>query len=628
MCGIIGWVGEEIIDENKFLSGLQTLKRRGPDLQAYTRTDGALLGHSRLSILDLSPAGNQPMRSGSLIMVYNGEIFNYKEIAGEIIKIRPDVRFTSTGDAEVLLKAYETWGEECVEKLNGFFAFAVYDEQKKTLFAARDYFGIKPFWYVNDERGIFFASEAKAIFAAGYRFELNPVSVYHYFQLNYVPPDTSIWHGVDKLPPGTKLHWKKSKLEVKKYIPKTSSPKLAFANPQKYEEHVENVKLLVDEAVRIRLVSDVPLGVFLSGGIDSSLVATVASQYVNQLQTFSIGFDDPLFDETQYAELVANRIKSSHNTFVLSFDELSESVWGLLEYLDEPFADSSAINTYILSQRVGKYVKVALSGDGADELFGGYMKHVGEAKAREKSMLNYILRLISPILVKLPSSRNSSLGRKIWQIQKYAEGLHLSFAERYWRWASVQDDDFLQNLLKIIPTPELLTKTRMQYLEGISRNGDMNDVLNADMYLVLSGDMLTKVDMTSMAHSLEVRPPFLDSNLTNYVRNLKPGYKILGKERKKILRDAFKESLPKELYYRPKQGFEVPLRKLFVGPLKTYIESEIVNRKRIESNGLFRYPPIELLWKRIQLGENTKDDWTLWALIVFTQCLKKYGNYA
>ncbi len=624
MCGIVGWVGPGKFDSEKFEAGLKTLSRRGPDLQAMKKMDGAILGHTRLAILDLSPAGNQPMTVGELTLVYNGEIFNYPQIAEEIRRIRPEIQFQSTGDAEVLLRAYETWGAKCVEKFNGFFAFAIYNQTTQELFAARDPHGIKPFWYVHDERGFFFASEAKALFAAGYRFDLNPVSVYHFFQLNYVPPDTSIWNGVYKLLPGYSLTLEKNTLKLAPYPPTLPYPELPHPHATTYPQIQENVKALVENAVKIRLISDVPLGVFLSGGIDSSIVGAMAAKHQPELLTFSIGFDDPLFDETYYAELVAKHIGSRHTTFKLSFEDLAQSVNGLLDYLDEPFADSSAINTYILSERVSKHVKVALSGDGADELFGGYMKHVGEANVREKSMLNLFIRGLYPLIKHIPSHRNSVMARKIWQIKKYAEGMLLSPQERYWRWASVQDDDFLRSMIKTIPHKELLNKARSVYLERIDKYNDMNGVLSADMYLVLTGDMLTKVDMTSMAHSLEVRPPFLDIHLTDYVEKLPAEMKIKGSDRKRVLRDAFRKYLPEELYTRPKQGFEVPLRKLFIGPLKNYIEKEIVNREKIESSGLFRYPPIERLWNSVKSGGNTKEDWTLWALIVFIHCTNKY----
>ncbi|MDW8334489.1 MAG: asparagine synthase (glutamine-hydrolyzing), partial [Bacteroidia bacterium] len=341
MCGIIGWVGRENFDEKKFWSGLRTLSRRGPDRQAVVTANGAILGHARLSILDLSPAADQPMRIGPLILVYNGEVFNYKEIAAEIQRIRPEVRFQSTGDAEVVLRAYETWGKTCVEKFNGFFAFAIYDENSKTLFAARDSFGIKPFWYVHDEKGFFFASEAKALFGAGYNFEMNPISVYHYFQLNYVPPDTTLWYGAYKLLPGKRLLLRNNQLNIESYIPAASPPGLPHPQPSTYLHHQENIFFLIENAVKIRLISDVPLGVFLSGGTDSSIIAAMAARHKPDLMTFSIGFDDPLFDETHYAELTAKFIGSNHTSFKLSFEDLAQGASELLDYLDEPFADAS-----------------------------------------------------------------------------------------------------------------------------------------------------------------------------------------------------------------------------------------------------------------------------------------------
>jgi len=314
---------------------------------------------------------------------------------------------------------------------------------------------------------------------------------------------------------------------------------------------------------------------------------------------------------------------TNHTVFTVTDDDLFAHYQDVLDYLVEPFSDPSALNFYILSQKVRQEVTVALSGDGADELFGGYSKHYGEFRARSKTPVNSLLKTGRPLLGALPSSRNSKFGRKVWQLQKYAQGLGLDLPERYWRWCSVQRVEEVDRMLTLSVSPSDREALRLEFLHLIHPGADMNDVLHADMRLTLVGDMLQKVDAMSMANSLEVRVPFLDHHVVEYAFGLPASYKLTQQMRKRILQDAARPLLPPMLYNRPKQGFEVPLRGWFLGPLRSYIEQDLLNRDRLEAQGIFRYEGLDRLWQTIVRGDNAKEDWTLWAVIAFQNSYQK-----
>jgi asparagine synthase (glutamine-hydrolysing) len=622
MCGIVGGFhfkpGGDAMPA--YQAAVQTLALRGPDGQRVRHLPPAYLGHARLSILDLSQAAFQPMAdpSGRYHIVFNGEVFNFKELAAEVRQA--GVTLHTTSDTEILLHLLIRHGAAALNKLNGFFALAFYDSQTQTLLLARDRYGVKPLYTYTDGDKFWFASELKALFALGLPRTLNETAVASYFALNYLPPHTSIIAGVQPLAPA---HYQVvsadgAQAPVRYYA--INQP-AAYETPTEagYAAAQKTLANLLEDAVRIRLVADVPVGVFLSGGIDSSVVTALAARHKQSLHTYSIGFDDKLYDETDYAELVAKQFGTQHTVFRLSFDEIAGHLQHMLAYVDEPFADASAINYYILSKYVRRHVTVALGGDGADELLAGYAKHHGELLARSPNAVNAMLKLAGPVLQALPANRNSSLLRKVWQVQKYARGLALPAAERYLQWARVLQDDALGGLLQprfVAATPALL--------QGLHVNTDFNDVLRADFALVLPGDMLTKVDRMSMANSLEVRTPFLDYRVVDFAFGLPSAYKINRGMRKRILQDAFRSVLPPQLYNRPKQGFEVPVRGLMLSALRQSIEQLVLDESFIRAQGIFRYQGLQQLWQTVQQGRNGKDDWTLWAVVVFQNWWQRY----
>ncbi len=637
MCGITGICAFNEIGRFSMINlskANDTLEKRGPNYADTFISHYVGLGHRRLSILDTSPLGNQPMQSENkrFTIVFNGEIFNYpllkKALEGK------GHTFISQTDTEVLLKLYELEGENCLQKLNGFFAMAIFDAQENTVFLARDRFGVKPLLYSIDEDKIIFASEIKALLAFGIEKHLDYQSLNAYLQLNYIPAPHTIFEGVKKVKEGHYIFIKNGKIEEKQFyqIP-TNGINHQEYTALSYESQQKKLAELLENAVQRRLISDVPLGSFLSGGIDSSIVAGLASRHTEHLSTFSVGYkDEPFFDETKYANLVAKHFKTNHTVFSLSNDDLYKHLDEILDYLDEPFADSSAIAVYILSKRTRKKVTVALSGDGADEIFGGYNKHQAEFKIRENSFLAQMVNNLSGLWDKLPKSRNSFLGNKIRQFARFAEGAKLTPKERYWRWASFATEEDAKKILSENSQNELnsvdLGDRKKEILSFLQDNHTQTEYLNeflyTDMKLVLPNDMLTKVDMMSMANGLEVRTPFLDYEVVNFAFTLPVSSKITGKIKKKIVQDTFRNILPKELYNRPKQGFEVPLLKWFQTELKSKITDDLLSDTFVEQQGIFDVSEVRKLKEKL-FSDNPEDSHArIWGVIVFQTWWKKY----
>lgn len=626
MCGILGWVTPSAIvpDTGKLevvQAALQTLRSRGPDAQVAHALPGALMGHARLSILDLREVANQPMPdpTGRFWLVFNGEIFNYRELKSRLEASGHS--FTTTGDSEVLLRHLIVHGHAGLADLNGFFALALYDTQTQSLLLARDRYGIKPLVYTHDENGVRFASEAKALLAMGHQTRFAREHLALYFQLNFLPPGASFLEGVQEVLPGTFLKVQTGRPEVSQPYYQLPTP-ASTAEVPSYETAQGQLVDLLRDSVSLRMISDVPLGVFLSGGIDSSVIATLAAEQTDHLHTFSIGFEEKIWDETHYAELVAKRIGSTHTVFRLSAEDLYAHLDGVLDYLSEPFADASALNVYILSKETRKHVTVALSGDGADELLGGYSRHVGEGVARKFAALSPLASLAGPLLGLLPDGRNSRLGRKVYQLRRLLRALKPA-GPRYQVLTEVLGVPGLRKLLRQ-PDLRTLSETWAPLMAERTSLPDMNGFLRADILWVLPGDMLTKVDRMSMAHSLEVRPPFLDYRVVDFASRLPAHYKLQGHARKRILQDAFRGLLPDELYNRPKQGFEVPLTRWFQTAMRHRIETEFLSRAYIEEQGLFHYAYLKRLWEQILADRGGKADMTLWAFIVFQHWYRRH----
>ena len=634
MCGIVGVYAfkKEVTNFNTHIEqAINLLSKRGPDSHGQFIHRQVGLGHARLSIIDTSDFASQPMHdiTGRYVIVYNGEIYNFKELRLHLTK--KDVKFNSDSDTEVLLNLYIEEGPDFLEMVNGFFAFAIYDKIENTLFIARDRLGIKPLLIYQDEEKIILASEMKAIMAFPIIKTLDFSSLHFYLQLNYIPAPSTVFKHVKKVKAGSYLIIKENNITENTFytIPKPISHAV---NVPTYSQAKIKLHEMLEGSVKKRLISDVPLGAFLSGGIDSSIIVALASRFTNKLNTFSIGYaDEPYFDETKYAHLVSKKFNTNHTTFSLTNSDLYKHLFDILDYIDEPFGDSSAIAVYILSKHTRQKVTVALSGDGADELLAGYNKHLAEYKARKNNILNWIIKLNQPLLNYLPKSRNTSIGNLFRQLHRFAEGLSLSHSDRYWRWcAFVNEDDSLKMFNHTVRNSQFNTldylDRKKDILKYLNETESLNDNLYADVHLVLQNDMLTKVDMMSMANSLEVRVPFLDHELVEYLFQLPVDYKIGKGFRKKILKDTFKEILPHELYSRPKHGFEVPLLKWFRNELKDLIDKDLLSDKFIEEQGIFDVGRIQFLKNKLFSNNPEEVHAQIWGLIVFQYWWKKYIN--
>jgi len=630
MCGISGAFA--FTDNGKAaLHTLQkandTLLKRGPDSGSLFSTENVALGHRRLSIIDVSCAGDQPMTTpdGRFTIVFNGEIFNYKELKSRLSSTEQG-SLRSTSDTEVFLFLYARLKEAVFPLLRGFFAAAIYDRDEESVMLVRDRFGKKPLLYYTDEDHFCFASEMKALLSLGIKREMNWALLPIYLQLNYIPQPHSILQGVKKVPQGHFLKVSKEGVSLTPYYTLSLHPEKYSA--LSYDEAKEGLVNLMDEAVRLRLIADVPLGAFLSGGIDSSVVVALASRHTQHLKTFSIGYkDNAFFDETRYAKLVAERYKTDHTVFSLSNNDFLEHVHAVLDYIDEPFADSSAIPVYILSYYTRKHVTVALSGDGGDEVFAGYNKHGAEWRMRQGGLLNGLVKAGYPLLSLLPKSRNNPLTNKFRQLHRFSAGGRLTAADRYWQWASFNTQQQAMNLLH----PNIKKQVSKSVIEGIQASStgqikgqDYNEVLLADMNLVLLSDMLIKVDLMSMANSLEIRSPFLDSEVVEFAFGLPSEYKVDGSMKKRIVQDAFRNLLPEELYNRPKQGFEIPLLGWFRKELWSLINDDLLEDNFVKEQGVFDVTAIQQLKKQLHSSNPGDSHATIWALVVFQHWWKRY----
>jgi len=606
MCGITGIIGKRVVSEeilNRISLATNSLKHRGPNNSETTFGNSWALGHTRLSVIDPGPEANQPMQSsdGNLIIVFNGEIYNHLALRLELQA--NGVAFKTNSDTETLLEAFAFYGKEVLSKLNGFFAFCIYNRQLDEFFLARDRYGIKPLLIGVHDDFISFGSEMKAVMSFPVSQELDYEALGTYLQYSYIPAPRSIYKNVSKILPGQMLTITNTRTLIFDFYYEIKKNNLG--TNLNFENAARTVKELTFNSVEKRLIADVPLGCFLSGGVDSSIIAWCANQ-VKPIDTFSIGFKNhSFFDESNYAKQVARHIGTNHYEIEISDDDLLDSLMSVERNMDEPFADSSAIAVNALSKFTREHVTVALSGDGADELFSGYNKHEALFKSMDTSFSNSLIKITSPFHSMLNGSRESATANFIRKVQKYKQGLTLNLTDRYGLWAKFTSTEQAEKLYKNfgeIPFNELIHNIE-----------DFNDILLNDFNLVLQNDMLRKVDSMSMSHSLEVRTPFLDHHLVDFVFSLDANFKINKKGKKLLLKEAFKKEIPSNIMARKKHGFEVPLVSWYQGPLESKIQKYVLNKNLIHDQGIFSFEEIKHLFAR---GISTNRD-TIWALLQF-----------
>jgi asparagine synthase (glutamine-hydrolysing) len=608
MCGIAGIVSLEgrPVFERELQDMCAAIAHRGPDDEGFYFHPGVGLGMRRLSIIDLD-SGRQPVSNedGSVWVVFNGEIYNFQELRQEM-EGRGHV-FSTRSDTETIVHLYEEYGTQCVNHLRGMFAFALWDERRGQLLLARDRLGIKPLYYAEIGGRFLFASELKSLLQLPeVGRNLNWSAVSHLFSFLSTPPAEAIIDGVHKLEPGRLLTVSPGRaLAIERYWDLTFDPD--YGHEEKY--FVERVRALLEESVRLHMVSDVPLGAFLSGGIDSSaIVATAARLTDAPLKTFSIGFSEPEYNELEYARVVADNFKTDHHELTLgpdALDQLEDLAW----HLDEPFGDSSAIPTYMVSKLASRSVKVALSGDGGDELFAGYDKYVVEQRERTYRPLPTPVRsVLGAIGRAMPDGMRG---------RNYLRHRALTGAERYLDACTLFRRDDMRKLFRP-DVFELLApfepwRAKAAYMESGNRHW-LSSLQGLDVMNYLPLDILTKVDRMSMAHSIETRVPLLDHKLVEFAATIPPEMNVRGGTTKYVLKQAMKGILPERIINRPKKGFAVPLAYWFRGKLGSYVRDLLLGETAAR-RGFFNAPYIEDLVAQHERGRNL--DLQLWTLISF-----------
>jgi asparagine synthase (glutamine-hydrolysing) len=590
---------------------------RGPDEEGIHIEPGLGLGHRRLSIIDLS-TGQQPLfnEDNSVVVVYNGEIYNFVELTTEL-RDRGHI-FRTRSDTEVIVHAWEEWGENCVKRFRGMFAFAVWDVNKETLFLARDRLGIKPLYYAALPNGqVIFASELKALLVhPDLPREISPPAVEDYFAYGYVPDPRAILSHVRKLPPAHTLILHRSRpLGVPREYWDVPFEPLSITEEEVRREIIERLR----EAVKIRLISEVPLGAFLSGGVDSSaVVSMMASLSTEPVNTCSISFGDPQFDEAQFASDVARRYRTNHHVEQAEPDDF-ELVDRLANLYDEPYADSSAMPTYRVCQLARKRVTVALSGDGGDENFAGYRRyrwHLYEEHVRSilpRSIRSPLFGLLGAIYPK------ADWAPKIFRAKSTLQALARNTLEGYFHSVSTVPDHLRCRLFSTAFQRKLGGYHAIDVLRSHYRRAPTDHPLSRVQYLdmktYLPGDILTKVDRASMAHSLEVRVPLLDHKLVEWISGIAPGLKLNGGESKYIFKSALHPYLPDTILYRSKMGFAVPLATWFRGPLRQRVRQAVLDSSLADSE-FFDHAFLERLVHQHETG--IRDHSTvLWSLLMF-----------
>jgi asparagine synthase (glutamine-hydrolysing) len=628
LCGVAGIVDSsgKPVPESMLRSMAGRMVHRGPDDEGYYRNKRAKgedsgqvsagLAFRRLSIIDLQ-GGHQPLanETGSCWLVFNGEVYNFRQLRAELEKLGH--RFKTRTDSETILHAYESYGfRGTLERLRGMFAFALWDNERESLFLARDRLGQKPMVYFEGEGRLVFASELAALLEdKRIARETDWQAVYHYLTYMCVPSPLTAFRGVRKLPPAHYLEFRKGETRLERYWELEYRPKLQISRA----EACEQLRDHLCEAVRLRLISDVPLGAFLSGGIDSSSVVAAMSRVgTGKVKTFSIGFDEKKFNELPYARQVAERYGTEHQEFMVSPQAL-EVLPLLVEHYGEPYADSSAIPTYYLSRMTRDHVTVALNGDGGDESFTGYQRHFANRLAERYQMLPAALRGSIKAGVRVLQTRGVERTNPLARIYRFADAASLERPERYLRWVGFFGEEDKRELLTDRVTDQLETTDSHCFMKELFDKGRELDGadsgLLADANFYLPNDLLVKVDIATMAVSLEGRSPFLDHKMMEFAARLPSGYKLRGTRLKAILKEAMAPWLPQTVLKKPKWGFAVPIGQWFRGEMHDFLCDHLLGDSA-RTRDIFRPDRVERLIKTHMDGSRDIAH-HLWILLMF-----------
>jgi asparagine synthase (glutamine-hydrolysing) len=626
MCGITGWVNLEQSNsknhsEVALHSMCERIVHRGPDSEGIWMDDTVALGMRRLSIIDLK-TGDQPVYSEdkSVIAMVNGELYNFREVRADLEK--RGHKFVTQTDVEIVPHLYQIYGDDFVDHINGMFAISLWDAQKKKLILARDRFGEKPLYYGVFDGKLIYASEPKALHAhPAVTAELDLDAMRHYLSYDYVPAPHSIYKGIYKLPAAHILTVENGQVRTRRYWNLTwqKPAREQGRNGNGFGEKASELRDLLSDAVRMRLVADVPLGILLSGGIDSSTVAAFATQHATEtVKTFSIGFSEDSFDETRYARQVAAFLGTDHHEEILSVEKAGDLISEIGGWLDEPVSDGSLIPTYLLARFVRKHVTVALGGDGGDELFAGYPMYYGHKVAKMYSSVPSFLRsgLIEPIVNRLAvSTRNLSFE---YRAKRFVRSSKYDLVTRHHSWFGSFSVDEQNALLTPVVREQTLGDIyadARELLELCDATTEIERMQYLDINYYMAEDILTKVDRASMAVSLETRAPFLDPRVGQFAASLPLEYKLRGSKGKYILKKAVEPLLPREILHRSKKGFGIPVADWLKGRLNPLMH-DLLAPARLKDQGLFEPEHVQTLIAEHEKGIASHHK-QLWTLLVF-----------
>ncbi len=617
MCGITGVLHfdkERKADQSIIKNMTDVISYRGPDGEGYYLHNNLALGHRRLSIIDLS-TGDQPMFSEDrkLVLIFNGEIYNYIELKEELKKL--GYFFITTSDSEVIIKAYQHWGIDCQNKFNGMWSFALWDENKQLLLLSRDRIGEKPLHYAVFDNSLIFGSEIKSILAFGIPKIPNLELLEIYLSLSYIPAPFTFYKDIHKLKPGHCLLIQNRELKEYQYwdLPEIDENNMV-SEKKKVFENFEN---LFTDSVKIRMRSDVPYGAFLSGGLDSSSIVALMSEISSfPIETFTIGFKERSFDERHLANLVANRFKTNHHEYIVEPETFNESLNNIAFHYDEPFGDSSAIPTGHVSKFAASKVKMVLTGDGGDEVLSGYTIYQGEKFASQyKKLPNWAQTAIPSILSVISRPVTGNLRFKLNRIEDVCKSSTLDFNTRYLAKAACIELSTIKKLVKneqVYPVEDFL----VDFMKNCTYKDSFYKLMYLNNKLSLPDDMLVKVDRMSMAHSLETRTPFLDFRLIEYMTHVHKDIKMKKYERKTVLRETLGKKLPGALLTAPKKGFGIPIRQWFKGDSFSERLNNLNNFSHLEN---------KIVHEITQMNNSGKKDYGnfIWMLMILKKKLEE-----
>jgi asparagine synthase (glutamine-hydrolysing) len=627
MCGIAGIMdlrGRRELEESLVRRMNRVQAHRGPDEEGVHLEPGIALGHQRLSIIDLS-TGQQPLfnEDGTVAVIFNGEIYNFQSLVTELAALGHTFRTRS--DTEVIVHAWEQWGEDCVTRFRGMFAFALWDRNQECLFMARDRLGVKPLFYGELPGGLFqFGSELKSLLQhPSFDREIDVPAVEEYFALGYVAEPRTIYKTARKLPPGAHLTVRRNRPVPEPQI--YWDVEFTTDNPISLDDAIAELHSRLRESVRLRMIADVPLGAFLSGGVDSStVVANMAELSAAPVNTCSISFDDPAYNESEFAQMAAERFSTNHFVRTVATDDF-DLLDTLAGFYDEPYADSSAIPTYRVCELARQRVKVALSGDGGDEVFGGYRRY-------QFHLMEERFRALLPLPVRRPifgflgwAYPKADWAPRMFRAKTTFESLARDSVQAYFHSVSILSDAMRSALYSPRVKEQLSGYSALEVFRRHAAAARTDDALALiqyiDMKTYLVGDINTKVDRASMAHSLEVREPLMDHPLVEWIASLPSRLKQRQGEGKFLLKKAMEQKLPREILYREKMGFAVPLRRWFRGPLAKRVD-EVVNGETLARTGFFEPKYLRHLAAAHRSGARDYSA-PLWSLLMFDAFLRK-----